>query len=37
METPRTMLYHYVADVDVTYQRALKAGATSVVEPANMF
>jgi uncharacterized glyoxalase superfamily protein PhnB len=35
---PRTcMLYHYVADVDSTYRRALEAGATTVVEPANMF
>ena len=30
-------LYLYVADTDVTYQKALKAGATSVMEPANQF
>jgi len=35
---PRTnMLYLYVPDVDTTYRQALKAGAKSVVEPANMF
>jgi uncharacterized glyoxalase superfamily protein PhnB len=32
-----TMLYHYVADVDATYKRAIAAGAKSVIEPANMF
>ena len=32
-----TMLYIYVDDTDSTYQRALKAGATSVQEPANQF
>ncbi len=32
-----SMLYHYVADVDTIYRRALEAGAVSVVEPANMF
>jgi PhnB protein len=30
-------LFLYVSDVDRVYQRALKAGATSVSEPANMF
>jgi PhnB protein len=30
-------LFLYVADVDRTYQRALKAGATALSEPANMF
>jgi len=32
-----TMLYLYVSDTDATYQRALKAGATSVQEPADQF
>jgi uncharacterized glyoxalase superfamily protein PhnB len=32
-----TGLYLYVADTDATYERALKAGATSVMEPANQF
>jgi PhnB protein len=31
------MLYHYVPDCDATYKQALAAGATSVVEPADMF
>jgi PhnB protein len=30
-------LFLYVTDVDRVYQQALKAGATSLVEPANMF
>jgi PhnB protein len=30
-------LFLYVTDVDQVYQRAIKAGASSVVEPANMF
>jgi uncharacterized glyoxalase superfamily protein PhnB len=30
-------LFLYVTDVDRVYQRALKAGATSLSEPANMF
>jgi PhnB protein len=32
-----TMLYVYVPNVDATYQKALKAGATSVMEPADQF
>jgi uncharacterized glyoxalase superfamily protein PhnB len=32
-----TMLYLYVPDVDATYQKALKAGGTSVMEPADQF
>lgn len=32
-----SMLYFYVADVDATYKRAIKAGATSVIEPVDMF
>jgi PhnB protein len=32
-----SMLYYYVADVDATYRRAIAAGATSVIETANMF
>ena len=31
------MLYLYVPDVDAAYQKALKAGATSVMEPADQF
>jgi PhnB protein len=31
------MLYIYVPNVDATYQKALKAGATSVMEPADQF
>src|SRR6516165_4467345 len=31
------MLYLYVPNVDAVYQKALKAGATSEMEPANMF
>jgi uncharacterized glyoxalase superfamily protein PhnB len=30
-------LFLYVTDVDRIYQQALKAGGTSLVEPANMF
>jgi uncharacterized glyoxalase superfamily protein PhnB len=30
-------LFLYVTDVDRVYQRAVKAGATSISEPANMF
>jgi len=37
-QSPTTSsLFLYVTDVDRVYQRALKAGATSVTEPANMF
>ncbi len=32
-----TSLYMYVPDVDAVYQRALKAGATSAMEPADQF
>jgi len=31
------MLYLYVPDVDAAYQKALKAGATSVMEVADQF
>lgn len=31
------MLYVYVEDVDATYQKALNAGGTSLMEPAEMF
>src|SRR5438093_11946879 len=30
-------LYVYVSDTDATYKRALKAGATSIMEPADQF
>ena len=32
-----SMLYLYVPNVDAVYQKALKAGATSLMEPANQF
>ncbi|MEH2502228.1 MULTISPECIES: VOC family protein [unclassified Bradyrhizobium] len=32
-----TMLYLYVPNVDAVYQKALKAGATSLMEPADQF
>ncbi|MCP3388988.1 VOC family protein [Bradyrhizobium sp. CCGB12] len=32
-----TMLYLYVPNVDAVYQQALKAGGTSVMEPADQF
>jgi len=32
-----SMLYLYVPNVDAAYQRAVKAGATSVMEPADQF
>jgi uncharacterized glyoxalase superfamily protein PhnB len=36
--TPRpSTLYLYVHDTDATYRRALEAGATSLMEPANQF
>lgn len=31
------MLYLYVADADASYKRALEAGATSLMEPADQF
>jgi PhnB protein len=31
------MLYLYVPDVDAAYQRAIKAGATSIMEPVDQF
>src|SRR5262245_58122773 len=31
------MLYVYVKDTDATYKRALQAGATSLMEPADQF
>ncbi len=37
-QSPTTSsLFLYVTDVDRVYQRALKAGATSLSEPADMF
>ncbi|MBV8452447.1 MAG: VOC family protein [Deltaproteobacteria bacterium] len=37
-QTPTiSSMFLYVADVDSVYQRALKAGATPLSEPANMF
>ena len=32
-----TSLYLYVADTDATYKKAMNAGATSTMEPANQF
>jgi PhnB protein len=32
-----SMLHVYVPNVDAVYQKALKAGGTSVMEPSNMF
>ena len=32
-----SMLYLYTEDTDATYKRALKAGATSIMEPADQF
>ncbi len=33
----QTMLYLYVKDADAVYKRAVKAGATSVMEPTDQF
>jgi uncharacterized glyoxalase superfamily protein PhnB len=33
----QVMLYLYVPDVDAAYQKALEAGATSLMEPADQF
>ena len=35
IESMPSMLYIYVDDADATYKKALEAGATSVLEPAN--
>jgi PhnB protein len=32
-----TMLYLYVPDADASYQKAIKAGGTSIMEPADQF
>lgn len=37
MEADARSIYVYVSDADTIYQRALAAGATSLMEPANMF
>jgi PhnB protein len=38
-ESPETLavFYHYVDDADAVYERALKAGATSIQEPTDQF
>lgn len=36
-QATQVMLYLYVPDVDAAYQKALKAGATSLMEPADQF
>jgi uncharacterized glyoxalase superfamily protein PhnB len=37
MEQIPAMIYLYVPDADATYQKALRAGAKSVMEPADQF
>ena len=36
-ETTKAMLYLYVEDTDKYYEKALAAGATSIVKPTNQF
>lgn len=36
-ETTRSMIYHYVEDVDSAYKRAIDAGATAIAEPETQF
>jgi uncharacterized glyoxalase superfamily protein PhnB len=36
-QATQVMLYLYVPDVDAAYQKSLKAGATSLMEPADQF
>jgi PhnB protein len=37
VETNACAIYLYVKDADATYKRALQAGATSLMEPADQF